>query len=1221
MSEQRGAHSRQQPHRRSQQLPDSVPLDGRKLKRPKKEPAAAVVPARAGVRAPSRRLSEAAAAGKKAQLPARRNSKAKAQPKPQPKPQPVASRKQDPPAAGSRKADKAPPPARHNGVRTGRKRGGAAGTARAPGILGLCDSFSSQCDLRGGGRSSAAASSSSASSSSSSSAASPAVAAPGAGGRAFVADPSPPGPNLRPKFPAFLVSMATGEEPPTARVQRVASLNAMAKVHILYENESRPAIIEADDAPEDCKALVPLRVDLPPPPSPSSSSSSSSSPPPASPPPPPQPAAGTKRRRKPMARKVIKRKRDVLDADVEIIDTRQCRRMASLNAQAIMAASYSRERTSRSKFDKESPSSSSSSSTSSSSAASCELKVVHHHHQQEIVVCSVQTKTVHKTVQEKADAPVVVPGSSKGLVPLGEVSRRPRKVDVKAAVVAADAAAAGSSSSSVAVSEYREVVRINTTKEMAVKDELQEKEVTHLYHYHTKATCLQMQTTYSGRPPSPVPPPHPAVLGPPPQAPPGYYGGPPYPPALPGAPMAAATAAALMPPPQAGAGSTSAPGYSVNHVMPMSGAPVHRHYGSAFTVPHYGHGVPYPQAEYVPGYYQPAGPLIQPPPHDQCLIHKPVPYHPQHRPAPVAPPPGGGFATHCPSNLCPPPPHCYAEHLPCSSPPQGAGPSVGPAPAPQGYPSHYRPGPYHPQPPFQPSPGASTSGAPPPVSSAPPLAPPPSTTDSSFQMSATGSAAAVPKSEPVTPPETKSPSQGNEFSDASKAAAGKDGDGNGATRTTPFQPEAQLSVAEPLVLAKKAPRPPLTNKSGTTTLSPETDVLAGEPVVLARKGPRGAGEKQARAASTEDRGAEKKSLSTKGVKRSLLKANETEKVCLPAAKNGLKKSLPNNVSAVRLVERKKPRLSDPEVVPSVTEKVSATCAEKVSPATSSVPAPHLGNKKTVDAAIEGDKGASEQAVVGVQVPSKVARKENGSASQPAAAKKVPQSSTVAAVVVKSAASLQTSTKSPVVVLPPKLLLSKRLPRRKFAHGWSWDGEPFQRVVVMNNEDSPRHRLCFPAMRHVEGDVIRVRDCVLLRSGPRKTDLPFVAKVSALWEGAEDGEMMMSLLWYYRPEHTDQGRKAHHMEDEIFASKHRDANSVACIEDKCYVLTFAEYCRYRARAKMLEEGLRPPMAVVPDQEGGYPRRDRLPPGRMDPQMVFFCRRVYDFRQKRILKNPS
>lgn len=56
-------------------------------------------------------------------------------------------------------------------------------------------------------------------------------------------------------------------------------------------------------------------------------------------------------------------------------------------------------------------------------------------------------------------------------------------------------------------------------------------------------------------------------------------------------------------------------------------------------------------------------------------------------------------------------------------------------------------------------------------------------------------------------------------------------------------------------------------------------------------------------------------------------------------------------------------------------------------------------------------------------------------------------------------------------------------------------------------------------------------------------------------------MMVSLLWYYRPEHTDGGRQPEDCAEEVFASRHRDANSVACIEDKCYVLTFNEYCRY------------------------------------------------------------
>lgn len=42
------------------------------------------------------------------------------------------------------------------------------------------------------------------------------------------------------------------------------------------------------------------------------------------------------------------------------------------------------------------------------------------------------------------------------------------------------------------------------------------------------------------------------------------------------------------------------------------------------------------------------------------------------------------------------------------------------------------------------------------------------------------------------------------------------------------------------------------------------------------------------------------------------------------------------------------------------------------------------------------------------------------------------------------------------------------------------------------------------MKHESGDVLRPRDCVLLKSGPRKADLPFVAKIAALWENPDDG---------------------------------------------------------------------------------------------------------------------
>ncbi|ENN78496.1 hypothetical protein YQE_05039, partial [Dendroctonus ponderosae] len=161
----------------------------------------------------------------------------------------------------------------------------------------------------------------------------------------------------------------------------------------------------------------------------------------------------------------------------------------------------------------------------------------------------------------------------------------------------------------------------------------------------------------------------------------------------------------------------------------------------------------------------------------------------------------------------------------------------------------------------------------------------------------------------------------------------------------------------------------------------------------------------------------------------------------------------------------------------------------------------------------------------------------------------------------------------------------RAPRRlstlpKWSNGWMWEGESYQSKVFMNvrfqvqcdchptnkkiyvlQSDQTTLVKCYPSMRHREGDLIRPGDCVLLKAGPRKNDLPYVAKIASLWENAEDGEMMMSLLWYYRPEHTEQGRLLTHQPDEVFASRHKDSNSVACIEDKCYVLTFNEYCSF------------------------------------------------------------
>ncbi|XP_076016267.1 bromo adjacent homology domain-containing 1 protein [Genypterus blacodes] len=197
---------------------------------------------------------------------------------------------------------------------------------------------------------------------------------------------------------------------------------------------------------------------------------------------------------------------------------------------------------------------------------------------------------------------------------------------------------------------------------------------------------------------------------------------------------------------------------------------------------------------------------------------------------------------------------------------------------------------------------------------------------------------------------------------------------------------------------------------------------------------------------------------------------------------------------------------------------------------------------------------------------------------------------------------------------------KRVSRRRATNGWRPVGAPAERDVFIAGEDETALRQCYEGVER-DGEVIRVRDTVLLRSGPRKKSLPYVAKISALWEDPKTGELMMSLFWYYRPEHTQGGRDpSAHCENEIFASRHQDENSVACIEDRCYVLPLAQYCRFCALVKRRSEGAQPgSTSVVPCRPDFAPPSHRCVPTDVDPELVYLCRHVYDFRYGRVLKN--
>ncbi|XP_075048666.1 bromo adjacent homology domain-containing 1 protein [Mixophyes fleayi] len=198
---------------------------------------------------------------------------------------------------------------------------------------------------------------------------------------------------------------------------------------------------------------------------------------------------------------------------------------------------------------------------------------------------------------------------------------------------------------------------------------------------------------------------------------------------------------------------------------------------------------------------------------------------------------------------------------------------------------------------------------------------------------------------------------------------------------------------------------------------------------------------------------------------------------------------------------------------------------------------------------------------------------------------------------------------------------QRISRRRATNGWMPLGTACEKAVYVVNEPEPALRRSYQAVER-NGEIIRVRDTVLLKSGPRKKSMPYVAKISALWEEPKTGELMMSLFWYYRPEHTQGGRNPSMHQNEIFASRHQDENSIACIEEKCYVLTFAEYCRFCALVKLRKEGCpnRKALIVPPSEEYCTPVHRRVPDS-TDPELVFLCRHVYDFRHGRILKNPQ
>ena len=63
-----------------------------------------------------------------------------------------------------------------------------------------------------------------------------------------------------------------------------------------------------------------------------------------------------------------------------------------------------------------------------------------------------------------------------------------------------------------------------------------------------------------------------------------------------------------------------------------------------------------------------------------------------------------------------------------------------------------------------------------------------------------------------------------------------------------------------------------------------------------------------------------------------------------------------------------------------------------------------------------------------------------------------------------------------------------------------------------------------------------------------------------------------------------------------------------------------YFRYMRFSQMDDECVVPPWNIVPERKDGYPRAPLLPSCQVANDRVFLCRKVYDTRGRRMLKNP-
>lgn len=176
----------------------------------------------------------------------------------------------------------------------------------------------------------------------------------------------------------------------------------------------------------------------------------------------------------------------------------------------------------------------------------------------------------------------------------------------------------------------------------------------------------------------------------------------------------------------------------------------------------------------------------------------------------------------------------------------------------------------------------------------------------------------------------------------------------------------------------------------------------------------------------------------------------------------------------------------------------------------------------------------------------------------------------------------------------------------------------------SNDNAPVKRICYAAVQHVtEPETIRVYDAVIVNSEDGSRN---IGKVARIFLDDRTGLLMATVFWYYTSEQVEMDKKVVDppiSKKELLASRHIDVIPIDTIQEVVYVLTFNEFNRYVAENKIdaLPREQRPKLEdeVWPRAENSYYRRGLLPCEDSLPDLVFFCRRIYDFKQKRITTN--